>query len=360
MTGLSFAEDTSEEKEFRGESFKKNQYPASYNLPASIFVKNPIHLNINASFLYYNISQEGLEIASSATIVQLPNFSYAAVISDNQKLATQHFKYNPGFQVGIGGSVDNWDINAEYTWLQSKTTTNFETPSASFGSPAWVTHNWFQSLSLNNTPISATQIESEWRIKIHLVDLLASRPFYQSPHFIIKPFGGIRGAFIYQHLNMDFTETLNTVALLPVQPIQSLNSSKYWGIGPRFGADSSILLPMKFRLQADIAWSLLYSQFSVKHEEDASSTNQVPTIIRFATNNNQYLREMLEMGVGFGWGSYVCKDRYHIDFSASYDFMKFFEQNMMRRALDGFITQIGSPGSDLYLHGLNIKASFNF
>ena len=51
------------------------------------------------------------------------------------------------------------------------------------------------------------------------------------------------------------------------------------------------------------------------------------------------------MELGFAWGSYVSEDRYHLDFSVSYDFMKFFEQNMMRRTLDGYITQAVSAGS---------------
>lgn len=361
LAGVSVAEENStNEASKRGEPFKKNEYSAGYNLPASILVNNPINLDITASYLYYHVSEEGLELASSATVVQLPNFSYAAVISDNQQLATQNFKYNSGFQVGIGGKIDNWDIGFEYSWIRSRTKTYLATPTASFGSPVWISHNWFQSLSTNNTPLAATQLEADWHIKMHLVDFLASRPCYESSHLIVKPFGGLRGAFIYQQLNIDFTEAPNVVAVLPAQPIQSLNSSKYWGIGPKFGVESYVLLPKKFRIEGNIAWSLLYSRFSVNHAEDASSVNQKLSTIDFSIHKN-YLRDMLEMGLGLGWGSYVGdNDGYHVDFAASFDFMKFSGQNMMRRALDGFITQVGGPGSDIYVYGLNIKASFDF
>lgn len=358
-TTVAFSGNSSPEN-MRGEPLLKDTYTEGCAMPAAIFVDNPVHMHLSASFLYYDVQQSGMEIASGATNVQLPSFSYATAVSDNQKIFTQKSEYSPGFKVGIGGVVGNWDLLAEYSWIHTNTTSNFTPPNTSFGAPVLVSHNWFQSLSLNNTPLSATNIQSNWKVQLNILDLLIARPMYVSPHFIFTLVGGLRSMLIYQHLNIDFTEAPNTVASMPEQPIHSLNKSTLWGVGPKFGAMSYLLLPNNFRLQGNIAFSLLFSHNEVHHTEDASSTNQIPQTIDFSVNAKGYIKDIIEMGLGFGWGTYVAQNRYHIDFSASYDFAIFADQNIMKRTLDGFLTQsIGTP-LNLYIQGLNITFSLDF
>lgn len=343
-----------------GEPLGGTCYSPSYNAPARVMVQNPASFSMNVAFLYYYIQQTGLEIATSGTIVQMPNFSYATVVSDNQHLYFQPFEYNPCFKVSLRGSVDEWDISTEYTWLYSTTQGNFSPPSASFGSPVLVSHNWFQSLSMNNTPLSAVQIGSHWKFQGHVVDLIAQRPCYVGSYFVIKPFGGLRCAFLYQDLDITFTQALNTVPSMPPQPIYSVNHSSFWGIGPKLGTEGSLLLPKKFRIQSNIAWSLLNGHFDVTHYETAASTTQIPSPIEYSVTDQEYLRYIFEIGLGVGWASYIVDNRYHIDFSASYDFIQYEEQNMMKKILDGFLTQPAGSGQSLYLNGLNLNLWIDF
>lgn len=153
----------------RGESLTPNLVPAGYNAPAAIALTNSITVNTNASFLYYAVEEEGRDIVTSGVVTLLPNFSYASVLSNNQQVFFQPSSYSPGFKVGIGVGINNWNIDAEYTWIENQTNGVFTPPASSFGTPILASNNWFQSLSTNNAPLSATSVASGWKVQMNLV-----------------------------------------------------------------------------------------------------------------------------------------------------------------------------------------------
>ena len=148
---------------------------------------------------------------------------------------------------------------------------------------------------------------------------------------------------------------------LATQPIGSRSHSNSWSIGPRVGLDSYCLLPMGFRFEGGLAGSLLFTSYtSIVHREDVASVsfNEGPYSVSYSNYN--CLRPMAELGLGFGWGMYLSDRDFHIDFSADYDFMLFWSQNMMRNLLDDTLTGTSPSSSDLYLHGLTLTGRFNF
>ena len=221
--------------------------------------------------------------------------------------------------------------------------------------------NWFQSLSSSGLPLAASEVSSTFKLSLNIGDITLSRPFYESPSIILTPFGGIRTLFISQSMQISIIENEFTVGDLPAQPIHSHNYSHSWGLGPRFGASGAWLLPMDFRLEGMLAGSLPFTRVTtVKHEENAGSSTQTPSVIHSFVNNIDALRPILEMSVGFGWGSYINCKRNYIDFSASYDFLWFSGVNIIRRMIDGFLIQATTHASDLHMSGLCVKARFDF
>jgi hypothetical protein len=202
---------------------------------------------------------------------------------------------------------------------------------------------------------------------LDLIDLVASRPFYQGRCVTVSPFAGLRSALIRQSMSVYLNEAatlFNGTALLgaaPSQPLVSHNHSNSWSIGPRVGASSYCLFPQGFRLEGDMAASLLYTRYtSVKHSETVASTAFNPGPYHVAYTDYSCVRPAAEFGLGLGWGRYFSNNDFHLDLSADYDFMIFWSQNMMRKLLDDTLTGTGPAPSDLFLHGLTATARFDF
>ena len=86
---------------------------------------------------------------------------------------------------------------------------------------------------------------SQSLVNADLADLTASRPFYQSRNLIVKPFAGLRAAWIRQTLTIAMEESpISRNPPLPPQPVYSNNNSHSWAVGPRIGVGSQVLLPV--------------------------------------------------------------------------------------------------------------------
>lgn len=351
-------------------------YGPAYNAPAAISVHpkrcesmlSDITAWVDLSLTYWYAGEEGLAIATTGVLN-----SGTAYFGTSMSTLFQSFDYKPGFQVGLGvtGQHD-WTVRADYTWFRGENKTDSGSPltatvatagtsAATTGTQVWVATDWF----LQGTPtqaLSGPSVSSTWTLHMDLIDALASRPFYQGSQVTVTPFGGLRAALIRQSMKVKLTESTALFSgAISSQPIQSSNHSHSWAIGPRVGCESQCLFPRGFRLQGDMALSLLYTQYtSVTHSEDVASTTYNPGPYTASYNDYSCLRPQLDLSLGISWGKYLYDQDYHIDFSADYDFMIFWAQNMMRKLLDDTLTGTGPSASDLYLHGLTVTGRFDF
>jgi hypothetical protein len=351
-------------------------YSAGYNAPAIINVKGKpqkmrsgnVNMFVDASFTYWFAGEDGLKIASSGVYE-----SGTTYFAQDTKTLTQSFGYKPGFKIGTGVvGYQEWTVLAEYTYFRGHYTKNSGAaltgtalPAGSLtvtpGTSVWLVDDWFLQGTTAGQALAGSQVSSEWKLGLDLIDLVAGRPFYQGKCMTVSPFGGLRSALIRQSMEIELTEVTDLFGAMPTQPIEAVTNSHSWSIGPIGGCQAKSLFPMGFRLEADAAAALLYTQYtSVKHSEDAASTGFNPGPYTASLKNYNCLRPMAEMGLGLGWGMYLCDNNYHIDFMASYDFKMFWSQNMMRKLMDDTLTGTSASPGDLYLHGLTITGRFDF
>lgn len=353
-------------------------YPPAYNATAAVDVNQQcwkwcgMNYFADVSFLYWYGGEEGLSLASSGVFSGSTTF-----LATQTTTYFQDFSYKPGFKIGLGLIASSeWVVSAQYTWLRGENTTNIQagtngttagTFTALSGTPVLLVNDWFLQGTTAGQALSGSGLSSTWKYGLDIIDLTASRPFYQGRSLIVTPFTGLRTAWIRQNMRVALTEAAGLFAsALPIgsspsQPIVSQNYSNGWGIGPRLGIEGDFILPMGFRLEGDIAGSLLYMHYStLSHSEDRASTsfNAGP----YTANVNGYgcLRPVGELSLGAGWGQYIYGRDYHIDFSASYDFNLFWNQNMIRFMLDEILTGTGSSPMNLYFHGLTLTGRFDF
>ncbi len=347
------------------------QYPAAYNAPAAVAFHQSWSYFFDSSFLYWYAREEGLHLAESAILVQ----GNLALTQEAVSL-DQSFEYRPGFKIGIGVIYNNeWSIHGEYTWLRNHTTINKEAPentsSDLTGLGIWNMNDWFQQTiafqevnSLQGQSLSGTALASSWRLGVDIVDLDASRPYFEGSNLTLFPFIGLRAAWIRQTIEVALTQAPGSVGgasfLLP-QPIHSHNNSNCWGIGPRIGFNAKCLLPQGWRLEGSGAGSLLATFFTtLTHAEDAQSIAVAPGPYKVVQSHQKSLLPNAELGLGFGWEMYNSPRSYHIDFSASYDFTIFWGQNKIREMLDNFWAGTDAEAGNLFFHGLTLYGRFDF
>ncbi len=325
-------------------------FPAAYNQPANYNLGPcPWDFWLDASFTYWDAQQEGLDLAVSSTDLANTILSPA-----NGQFLFQDTQFKPGFKVGLGMDLDHdaWSSFVEYTWFRSQTNTHKTAPAdARGGTAVWDTSNWFTS------SVAATSLSSKWRLNMDLLDVGLARPFYQGTHLILSSFGGLRGQWIRQKLNLSGTFVSATTT--PLINATSNNKSHSWAVGPSAGCLGKWHLGWGLRFEGDVSGSLLFTQYTkVRHNETAASSTGSPIGAHF-TNYN-CLRAVNEMNLGLGWGSYLDCRNYHLDFLATYDFKVFWNQNILRQLVDSMESGTGHAPSNLYLQGLTLKAQFDF
>lgn len=328
---------------------------AAYNEPAS-FAPGPCSWDFwaDASFTYWTAYEEGLSLGiSNVDLSALPSSTYLDRVS-----LLQSTKWEPGFKVGLGIDLghDNWGAFAEYTWFRSRATCSATAPDGPAGSttPSWVINNF----GLENTIVAATAsaLSSTWRLRMDVLDVGLTRPYYQGTHLIISPFSAVRAEWIRQNLRIKptafATASANTNAVFH-------NCSQSWALGPRGGLQGKWHLGAGFRVEGDMGASLLFTRYTkVKSFADPLTFGVRPYSLSYTDYNT--LRFDTDMSIGIGWGSYLDCRKYHFDLLASYDFQIFWNQNMMRELVDGFQGYTSPAIHNLYLQGLTVKAQFDF
>lgn len=331
--------------------------PSAYSEPANVTLDCGYDISFDASFIYWEAIQGGMELAVPA--MYSSTVGSVRVNSDRHSALEQNSTYNPGFKVGAAwtGGKDNWSVSAEYTWLHGSTSTSrFAPASTSSTTPTgvWQPTSWM--LPNNNTSGTiASYIQSDWNYRFDILDAQLARPFYSGARLTLEPFFGLRSAWFRQGLELRST-------LATLSGVRGAQTATYdlhaSAVGPRMGLNGNWLLGCGFRFMGDMAASLLFTGYDVHQVVGPSGTSGDPA--RAEIENFNALRPNLDLSLGIGWGSYFGCRRYYWDLAASYDFSVFWSQNMMRYLADMANNNIGASPADLYLHGLTIKTRFDF
>ena len=354
----------------RGEALPDGMYKedmplkAGYSAPASIELSkgvfSDVAMGFDASFIYWSASEEGLGYGSSAALVTANNGDVISVPTSNGRVFYINGGYSPGFKLGVSGTAKEWTLSGEYTWYRYSASQASNAPSTSFGTPVWVVNDMFQQTTTALQPLAGPHLDCSWKLKLDIADAVFSRPYYMGPNLVVVPFGGVRAVWIRQKMDANLTLASSTLSNPISGPVISKNSSVSWELGPRFGFDAQALFSNNFRFEGNLAGSILYSHYSVKHSENAASIGAIPSTVSFSFTGPNVVRTIFETGLGFGWGCYLQDRKYHFDIAANYDFSIYFDRNVIRKFLDEEVIGSGTPAGNLFLHGLTVRTKLDF
>lgn len=321
------------------EEVKKIQLSCAYNAPARIEVRGCWDVYASASFTYWQPIQDNMELG----VVTTTN----ADGSTDGIVENFNANFKPGFKVALGMNFDHdsWDTQVQYTWFRGTTSKSRNldpTVPAEVLLPLWT------------VPASSEQFfagSEKWKVHMDLLDWELGRSYYVGKKLTFRPFFAVRGAWIRQNLDVNYTAPVFT------NLVSEDKVSRSWAVGPRAGLYTDWMFCDGFRLFGNGAGDILFTRYTTLRSVE--TVGIVPATV--TQRNLDTVRPHLDLELGLGWGSYFDCNNWHIDLSAGYNFQVFFDQNMFRHFDDDIATvNSTSPNGNLYLQGLTITARVDF
>ena len=329
----------------QGHSMKEEQMSAGYNSPARYDVQGAWDYFINASFLYWQPRQKGVEVGTHI----YPTTEGAVTVSNNS-IVNMDFDYHPAFKVGLGmnSDRDDWSVYVEYIRFYSTDSRSKSIPTT----PAISATNRLITpwVSMADSELGR-YIKGKWKVKMNLLDVELARAYYVGTQLTFKPFVGARGGWLDQVYHADIITYYGSADYTGY----AHNKSDSWLIGLRVGVDTNWLLGSGFRFFGNTAASIFYQKFKTSIKDVRTSTSTYKNHDKIG-----YINPNFECALGFGWGTYFSDNSWHFDLSAGYEFHIFWNQNMIRSLVDGVNTTIDGNAGDLMLHGVTLSAQFDF
>lgn len=329
-----------------GEMVRAGQLPGAYNQSADYMCESGWDVFLTGNYIYWDWAQDvglSLGVTSPDSVTSLGN------VTLNPQGMTPG--YASGFQVGLGFNMhgmDDWNFYAEYTWYKNSSS-GANDIAASIASPAI-------SVDLD--------VDASVSMNYSNADFLLQRPFYFGKKLTANFFTGLKALWITQEFSADldhagsFSLLSRTFLNGTVSELSVWRKTSSWGLGPKFGLDSSWLLGYGFKILSNISASVLYTRYTQNADLDMdmsltmlSLPVNVDADLDYSDSSYGTIRPIAEAFLGLGWGSFFCDNDFHFDLSVGYDFNVYWDYVLLAR---------GAPASNMYLHGLNIQARFDF
>src|SRR5579872_215737 len=346
---------------------------------------------VDAELLVWTTHQDGLDfVVANQNTPTLGAGSYSSNYTNANQIELRN-KWSAGFRIGAGWDMahDQWDLYASWTWYRNHVTRDVDQECDGCGSGGTAENTLFATRSAVNPgetgtgslrPLEVTDADGSWKLHLNMVDLELGRKFFAGQWLILRPHAGLRGAWLKQNFNINYSTNTTLNPTLPSSPstTHTLNvrdTNKYWGIGPRVGMDSQWNVGSGFSLYGDTALSILYGRFRIQENETLDSGANLT-----GTPNANVILQMrdrfttakaiadLDLGVRYEVGYGRSCSRFVV--SLGWETHVFFNQNQFRRFwTDGSDTS--SPGSnqstlfseddgDLTTQGVTLALRFEF
>lgn len=316
-------------------------------------------------FLWWETTERGLEFASKNT---------RASFNQDIQIYEPDFSFGPAFRIGLGTHLnhDNWDLEFTYTRYYTHTLNHAYYDFG--GNPnGGIRSIWTSSVAFlgNNFHTLWQDVEAKWKIHANLFDLFLKQRLCLSPAITIEPALGIKMALLQQRYKVIYQNGNTTdidVGNGP-EPIQFISSTI--GMNNRslnFGPTATILTKWNlwdhFDFLGGISGSLLAARFSIgRNEFDVSSTTQLQFDSLIEEDAYWTFRPQAAATFGIGWTECICRPKsvLYYGFSASYEALVYWKQNMLYRYIDqSNAAMIAPTQGDLFFHGLTLDAFVDF
>lgn len=312
-------------------------------------LKNGDRLWIEADLLLLHPEEDSIAMTNRKTDL----FTTADVTKED--VVEPHLKWDFGYRLGLGYlfSDRKWDMVLSWTHFdtsyQQSRSTDGDIGLGMF--PIW-------SLSEDILPYDwVAGAKMHWKLKLNMLDIDFGRSFAFGKIFFLRPFAGLRTAWIDQEIDVKYSggiffNGLNVLELdTTFGPDFIFMKNNFLGIGPQLGIEPQVNLGMGLRIYGAACGTMAYGFFDV-HQKETYLTN-----VRFDRHRYpQRLRWMIDASGGIMWKTFICAKRFALTFKLGWDYHIFFDQVEFKG--DDF--DLVSDDRNLSLNGLALSGRFDF
>ncbi|MBS0603602.1 MAG: hypothetical protein JSS60_01045 [Verrucomicrobia bacterium] len=307
------------------------------NFPSNFQVENGWNLFVFGDYLYWTANEDGLYFAQTG-------LGADNSLNFDGKIKRIDPEWESGARVGAGINFpkEGYDLQFTWTWFSAD---GDESAHAENGTllPLWAVPE--------SVPFAAAKAHGKWDLDLNVLDLEWGRSSWFGGHFSLRPFFGLRGAWIDQDLKNHFV-----YASSPVTTGHLHSDSDFRGGGLRAGCNARFALPHGFALYGLASGALLYGEINAGLRVQEGDHLIARTRDHFWKGISS-----LQLGLGMGWDSHFAKDRLHIEFHVGYEQNIWFTVNQMNH----FMNQLSSgyyfkENSNLSTQGLVAGGRFDF
>ncbi|NGX59175.1 MAG: hypothetical protein KR126chlam3_00322 [Chlamydiae bacterium] len=322
--------------------------PENYGVNAPV---RPVTCNgdwvISAAGLYWNAHQDGMEYAIETSVknpdISEPVTSYIAINNlIDAEYKTPDFKWNWGFKVDFGYNTtcDGWDFGVIWTWYRGKANDHIETETDDNHTllPLWsVSGSLIPTSSGQHVVLWATDIETQWKLELNLIDIELGREYWTSKYLSFRPFVGLRIAYLEQSFEIQHKGGSWSLSRLEIDDSNFNDKvdldNDFKGVGVRAGFNTNWHFGCGWGLYGNFAASIVYGRFSLHHDEEIrlASAPFDKTKLLETEESFHASRAMLDFALGIQWASLFCDCQYGFTVQLGWEQHLFFHQNQLWR-----------------------------
>lgn len=323
-----------------------------------LFLVNNLHAIenawITAELLYWKAYEKSFVLTNKTSpIFTTDDFTKTKVLHPN-------FDWDPGSRISLGFLSPDYCIDTSISWTHyhsslnqkqltdSNNLTNIDNQLGMF--PIW---------SLSDDIMAGDYVSDAFlkgKLSLDLFDVEVGRAFMCLEFLQIRPYVGLRGAWIRQKADVRYVGGIFLIGIIeggiPQNGTDYIHlKNDFWGVGPRIGLSPVYCLGNGFSLYADAAISELFGTFDISQTEtyldsSRSSIHQHPT--RF--------RCIGDLAAGIAWTTSLCQNAYSLSLKLGWEYHIFFNQLQLKQNQFHLVPS----NRDLQVQGITIGANLEF
>lgn len=351
---------------------------AQKNIHGSLGGMNPPHYAhtgwlFEGDVLCWNAREDGLEYAIKSE----------AESSTDYKTRTYkpNWNWSAGFRLDLGyqfSKQDAWDLSAIWTYLHNHASSSVSQPAIGLMFPSFGASGADAGTSILGRSI--TTASAHWKLKFDVLDIELGRNYFVSKALAVRPFLGVRGAFISQDYDTKYTSYFSETVGSAYASTKMDADINFNGAGIRLGSDMVWHLNCHWGIVGSFSAALLYGPYHTHQtyngdfvilDQDSDLIGLQPVKVTNRQKSSQF-QPNIDTGLGLQWETGFHKERSHFSIAVLYEFSEWFQQNrLLHTAVKGFVTSgeatiISDESSykngngDLGLQGVTVKLRLDF
>ena len=272
--------------------------------------------------------------------------------------------WDGGFKVGIGTDLpcDGWDTLFKWTWFRTKKHQHEDNKDDSWLVGAYNTDC--------DDDYRLQEIKAKWHLNLNIFDWEIGREFCVSPCLSLRPFIGIRAAWVDQKYDIHSSFAGNPFdadACDNTRKDGLRMKSKFSGAGVRGGLNSEWKWGCGFSIYGDFAGSILWGKFRRNTHLNRQYTEEVAGedyareyCLQQKDHTSAGCRAITDAAIGLRWKQFFDCDRIALTFSIGWEHHCFFDQNRFENFGTCANPQPQVERGDLYTQGVTFAARLDF